>query len=173
MIDMRKAEIANGTVVNVVEVDPANVPDWCVDWPDAGHAGPGWIVGPDGSLAPPLPTMTEAEATAQIIAEIDAAAVAITGAVPEVERLSWTAKEQAARAWLDGRGVDFMLEAEAAATGETLDDLAQKIVKNADRYRAAVARMTGLRRAAMSDPREPHEVLEWVKAQLAALINPV
>jgi len=173
VIDMRKAEIVNGTVVNVVEVDPANVPDWCADWPDAEIAGPGWIVGPDGSLVPPVPTMTAAEATAQIIAEIDAAAVAITGAVPEVERLSWTAKEQAARAYLQGGGTDHMLQAEASATGETQHELAQKIVANADRYRAAVARMTGLRRAAMSDPREPHEVLEWVKAELAALINPV
>lgn len=33
---MRKAHIVNNVVVNVIEVDLANIPDWCVDWPDAG-----------------------------------------------------------------------------------------------------------------------------------------
>ncbi len=31
---MRKAEIIDGKVVNIIEVDTANVPDWCRDWPD-------------------------------------------------------------------------------------------------------------------------------------------
>lgn len=32
---MRKAQIDNGVVVNIIEVDPDSVPDWCADWPDA------------------------------------------------------------------------------------------------------------------------------------------
>jgi hypothetical protein len=32
---MQKADVQNGVVVNVIEVDPNNIPDWCVDWPIA------------------------------------------------------------------------------------------------------------------------------------------
>ena len=31
---MNKAEIKNGIVTNVILVDPANIPDWCADWPE-------------------------------------------------------------------------------------------------------------------------------------------
>jgi hypothetical protein len=31
---MRKAEIKNGVVVNVIEVDSDNVPEWCALWPN-------------------------------------------------------------------------------------------------------------------------------------------
>lgn len=32
---MRKAEIIDGVVVNIIEIDQSNIPDWCEDWPDA------------------------------------------------------------------------------------------------------------------------------------------
>lgn len=35
MIEMKKAQIKDGTVVNIIEVDPANIPEWCADWPTA------------------------------------------------------------------------------------------------------------------------------------------
>jgi hypothetical protein len=38
---MRLAQVVDGVVVNVIEVDPAAVPDWCEDWPEAGNCGPG------------------------------------------------------------------------------------------------------------------------------------
>lgn len=31
---MRKAEIQNGAIVNVILVDPNNIPDWCSSWPE-------------------------------------------------------------------------------------------------------------------------------------------
>ena len=34
MIDMKKAEIVSGKVVNIILVDPNNIPDWCADWPE-------------------------------------------------------------------------------------------------------------------------------------------
>lgn len=61
---MRKAEIIDGKVANVIEVDPANVPDWCADWPAAGDAGPGWSYA-DGQFSPPpvpQPTREQQEA---------------------------------------------------------------------------------------------------------------
>lgn len=32
---MNKAQIENGVVVNIIAVDPSNIPDWCYDWPTA------------------------------------------------------------------------------------------------------------------------------------------
>ena len=43
MIVMQKAEIKDGKVVNVLEIDPDNIPDWCADWPNIiGMATIGW-----------------------------------------------------------------------------------------------------------------------------------
>ena len=39
----RKAQIINGVVVNVIEVDAQNLPEWAADWPDAGNASAGWL----------------------------------------------------------------------------------------------------------------------------------
>lgn len=49
---MKKAQIENGLVTNVIEVDPANIPDWCEDWPECEIAGPGWAY-VDGEFLPP------------------------------------------------------------------------------------------------------------------------
>jgi hypothetical protein len=60
VIDMKKAEISNGIVVNVILVDPQNIPDWCADWPETEEAGPGWLY--DGStFSPPPPVMPTRE----------------------------------------------------------------------------------------------------------------
>lgn len=39
---MTKAEIKDGVVVNVIVVDPNNIPDWCADWPTIIEGGIGW-----------------------------------------------------------------------------------------------------------------------------------
>lgn len=30
---MQMAEVKDGIVVNIIEVDPLDIPDWCADWP--------------------------------------------------------------------------------------------------------------------------------------------
>lgn len=40
---MRLAQVSDGVVVNVIEVDPENIPDWAADWPEAETAGTGWM----------------------------------------------------------------------------------------------------------------------------------
>lgn len=52
---MRQAQVVDGAVVNVIEVDPANVPDWAADWPEAGDAGPGWTRNGTAFTPPPGP----------------------------------------------------------------------------------------------------------------------
>jgi len=32
---MIKAQIEDGIVVNIIVVDPDNIPEWCADWPTA------------------------------------------------------------------------------------------------------------------------------------------
>ena len=58
---MRLAQIEQGTVVNAVEADPGNAPDWADGWPElTGEADIGWTW--DGSAfaapVPPPPTHT-------------------------------------------------------------------------------------------------------------------
>lgn len=60
---MRLAEIVNGLVVNVIEVDDR--PDWASDWPDAGAASPGWIE-VAGDLLPP----EQAPAVPEVISKL-------------------------------------------------------------------------------------------------------
>jgi hypothetical protein len=50
---MVKAQIENGIVVNVIVIDPDNIPDWCADWPTITEGGIGWTW--DGTaFYPPL-----------------------------------------------------------------------------------------------------------------------
>lgn len=92
-----------------------------------------------------------AEALTEAAALIDARAEAITGTVPLVERLSWGAKEQAARAVIAGRASPEdagMIAGEARVTGEDVALLATRILANADAWRLIAARMAALRRRA-------------------------
>lgn len=50
---MKLAQIEDGRVVNVAEVEPGNVPDFMADWPEAGEAGPGWTWTEEDGFAPP------------------------------------------------------------------------------------------------------------------------
>lgn len=54
---MKKAQIVDGVVVNVALVDPANPPEWCAGWPDAGDAAPGYTYDAQAkTFTPPAPT---------------------------------------------------------------------------------------------------------------------
>lgn len=50
---MIKAQVENGIVVNVIDVDPDNVPDWCADWPEVIEAGIGWTYDGHSFSEPP------------------------------------------------------------------------------------------------------------------------
>ncbi|WP_211092083.1 hypothetical protein [Aliigemmobacter aestuarii] len=124
--------------------------------------------------------LREARALAlqQVTARLEAVALAITGAVPLVEMLSWGPKEAAARAWVSGdAGAEAraLIEGEATVTGEEPGTLAVRILANADAYRAAVAALTGLRRkaevalAAAATPAEVGAVAAGIDDQLRTM----
>ena len=118
---------------------------------------------------------------ARVIALIDAATAGITGPVPLAEMLSWTSKEEAARSLLAGGGSPSdpatlaILGGEAAVTGETIEDLAARIILNADAYRTAIAHLSGLRRVAAAaitaaaTTAEVEAAITGLAAQLGAL----
>lgn len=153
---MRLAQIQNGVVVNVIEVEAAAIPDWAQGWPEAGEAGPGWLMA-EGVLAPPAdptPDMPALRAAArlQVVALIEAREAQLTGATPQNERASWSAKEAAARDWLadQDQPVPALIAAEAVVVGETALVVAQRIVDRADAWLPVTAAHTGRRRMAFA-----------------------
>ena len=111
-------------------------------------------------------------AQGQVLAAITALTEAMTGPVPLAEMLCWPAKEAAARACADGTASaaeTAQIEGEAAMTGEDAAMLARRILKNAETYRAAIATLTGLRRAAEAAIEEAHDVAEVDGAVSGAL----
>jgi|GEM_PF-1091947 len=103
---------------------------------------------------------------------------AVTGPVPIDERLSWDAKEAAARAYIAetaDTAQTAMIETEAAITEEGPASLAAIIIAKADTFRAVVARVAGLRRKtiaaidAVVDPADYETVLLSAKAEAEAL----
>lgn len=86
---MRLAQITDGVVVNVIVAEER--PEWAANWPDAGDAGPGWLV-VDGQLVPPE------TATAVSLADLPAVSLAqiVTiliedGFLTEAEGAAWMA----------------------------------------------------------------------------------
>lgn len=138
---------------------------------------------PDASLyIPPTPEHQSLEqAQDAMINWVDSFTLSITGKVPQDEKLSWDAKEGAARAILAGNATTSqtaLLQGEADLTGETLTELSTIIVAKADKYRLIVAKVAGLRRAVskqlqaadvVSNPFVYDTILEQAQTQAQAL----
>lgn len=90
-----------------------------------------------------------AQALGSLAAWIADKAAAATGSAPLAERLAWASKEAAARAFLEGTATQDqsdMITAESNVTGESAQDLAEKILRNASETRRLSALLAGLRR---------------------------
>ncbi|TCP43927.1 hypothetical protein [Rhodovulum marinum] len=129
----------------------------------SGQLGPvAPYIEPPKPEAPPK-YATAAEALAAMVAWAEEFAAPLVRAVPAEERLSWPIKEAAARAYLAGSAssadLDF-LSGEATITGETLDELAAKVIARAETFRAGAAALAGLRRkvtAQIEAVEDPHQ----------------
>lgn len=130
---MRLAKIDGGIVVNVIEVDPAAVPDWAADWPEAAEAGPGWLW--DGEEFTPPPETDPAEALAaeresMVCSRFQAkAALHSAGLLPAVEAAIAQADPVTQLAWAEAveyrRNSPTILALAAALelSDEQVDDL--------------------------------------------------
>lgn len=124
--------------------------------------------------------MQPAQALAAVLASIASVEAALTAGVPLGEKLSWTAKEQAALAVFSGNDSPAdtaLLAGEASITGETVAELAQRIIAAAEAYRFAASRMAGIRRAAekaiavAADAAALEQAVATAQAQCAAIIE--
>lgn len=120
-------------------------------------------------------------ARAVLLRSLEGRAVSLTGPVSLAEQISWSAKESAARALLAGEASaeqEGFLGQEAEITGETVADLALLILRKAERYRQAVAGLSGLRRKYALRVQEAGDrdavaaALSGLAADLAALPGP-
>lgn len=129
---MRLAQIENGLVVNVIEVDPQNVPEWAADWPEAGDAGPGSAYDGQTFTAPvEVGTVTAEDVKAEAMRRILAVApewkqrnlTAQAAILAKIGETNWT-PEQAA-AWAAGEALWGQIAAIRAASDliETLDPI--------------------------------------------------
>ena len=94
---------------------------------------------------------TKQQAQAAVRRIIDQLAAQVTGPVSVSEQVSWPVKAAAAERSLAGMATaedTAMLQAEIDETGETIDDLANAIVKKAKRYQKISMKLAGLRRKA-------------------------
>jgi len=124
--------------------------------------------------------MTPEQAIAAVHSAISRVETTLTSGVPLAEKLSWTAKEQAALAVLAETASPAdtaLLAGEASITGETVVELAGRIVAAAEAYRFAASRMAGIRRAAeraiasSGTGEELLQAVEAAEAQCAAIIE--
>jgi hypothetical protein len=97
---MIKAQVENGIVVNVIDVDPNNVPDWCADWPEITEAGIGWTYDGHSFSEPPEPPVDLEKLAAQIRAQRDQLLTASDWTqMPDapVDQAAWATYRQALR----------------------------------------------------------------------------
>ena len=131
----------------------------------------------DPYIAPPAYATADA-AKAALVAWIDEFTAGVTGAVPKDEKLSWDAKEAAAKAHQAGTAdaeQTALLQGEADLTGESLADLSTAIITKATTFRTVVSKVAGLRRSmgvaidAESDPYQYEIILNNGKTQAEAM----
>lgn len=78
------------------------------------------------------------------------ASAQIDAAVPRGEMAAWPVKEASARAFKAGNPESqdhVVLEAEAAMTGESIDELVNAIIAKSEKYRLISGKLAGFRRA--------------------------
>lgn len=121
---------------------------------------------------------TLAEAKARVIQYATAFEEHVTGPVSLGEKLSYDAKAAAAVAHMASAATPeetALLQAEADQTGESLNELAQRIIDRAAVFRVVAGSIAGLRRAtnealeAVNDPHDYEAVLADAQAQADAL----
>lgn len=141
----------------------------------------GQLVSEDGlKVKNPLPNLgsQQDQAISSVIRYAEVTGYLLIGDVPESEQKGWNAKESAAREHIAGTasGIDTMLlKTEADLTGESIDDLAARVIEKANMFRVAVAMISGIRRKTTAAIKAAttldgvNTILDDAKAQLDAV----
>jgi len=138
----------------------------------------------DGSVwvpTTPPPAFPTYEAASQaMVMWIDNLTARIEGRYPSAVKANWPAEEAMARAHVKGTATDAQtatLETDAAAKGRTPTEHAERIIANADAYRAISDQVRALWLATeaqlqdVTDPYDYEKVLEGAKAQATPLAD--
>lgn len=179
---MRLAEVVNGIVVNVAEVDPGQpVPAWASGWPDMGDTGgPGWLW--DGaSFAPPAPDPADmdrvrADAIANVESAIGLRRLEFITDLPG-QAMIYQGKEAEALAWIAaGSPADLtawpFLRSEAGITAPDASALATLWMTMAAAWRQIGAALEGQRmsaKAAIAAAVDQTAVSQALAAAMAAI----
>lgn len=97
---MRLAQIEGGIVVNVIEADPAAIPDWAADWPEVvGGASIGWLYEGGDFVAPPesapeeirasMPTITARQLRLALLPRLDEVESLIEASYDRALQIEW------------------------------------------------------------------------------------
>lgn len=179
---MRVAQVVDGIVVNVIEVDPSNIPDFALAWPEVGNAGKGWTY--DGSVfTAPEPVIvpiyaTAAAAKSAMTAWINALTGTIQNQYPEVVQKGWEDEEAMAIAFFaDTMTVqqEFTLGKDAEAKSRTSEQHATRILEKAAQFRGIAEQTRRLWLAvdnqidAVTDPMQYEAILDAAQVQAAPL----
>lgn len=130
----------NHFIVSVLPERPCE--EWDVDWTNN-------VITYNAAKSAEALAALKLEAKRKVAARADAFAEMITGTIPRSEIASWPSKEVAAEAHQAQTATarqTAMLQAEANLTGETLDELAAKILANSTVYNPATGMIAGQRR---------------------------
>lgn len=148
---MRLAQIENGVVVNVIEVDPQDVPEWAADWPEAGNAGPGSAYDGQTFTAPVEVSTATAE---DVRAEAARRLSLLASPYSREERETWHIQVAEAEAFAADVQADVpMLAAIAAPRNITVAQMASLVLKLRDSFRSATAKILAAQASLMSrDP---------------------
>lgn len=149
---MRLAEVDAGIVVNVIEVDPAAVPDWAAGWPEAGEAGPGWTWDGEAFTPPPEPETPLSEVRAAAIASINSAiGQARTEFITDLpgQEMLYLVKEDEAGRFINDPDADLadypLTSAEIGITGPTAYEVAQIYLNLGAQFRQIGAQLETIR----------------------------
>ncbi|SHL97053.1 hypothetical protein SAMN05444389_102426 [Paracoccus solventivorans] len=149
---MRLAQIEDGIIVNVIEVDPAAMPDWASDWPKVDQAGPGWTFDGADFIPPPESTAALSEVCAAAIDSINSAiGQARTEFITDLpgQEMLYLVKEDEAGRFIKDLDADLenypLIAAEIGITGPTAYEVAQVYLNLGAQFRQIGAQLETIR----------------------------
>lgn len=173
---MKYAKVIND-VIDVISLAEPDADGW-VEVGNEVHAGFKLVDGQFVEADRPPAFPNGSAAYSALVAWVNDFTAGFSLKVPDAEKQAFAAKEAASRAYVAGTATASqaaILRAEAAITGETVDELAALVIAEADIAVQISAHVSGLRRAvktqldAATDPAQLEGILDAAKVQAQAM----